>query len=83
MATKTNTEINSRKYYRITRTICHEYKDGKKVPIKKQFLGTSKGNAEKKYEKWKEAQANKNTSVTETLKRSANLQTFTPKMYLP
>lgn len=76
MATKTNTEINGRKYYRITRTICHEYKDGKKVPIKKQFLGTSKGNAEKKYEKWKEEQANKNTSVTETLKTFGELADF-------
>lgn len=56
MATKTNTEINGHKYYRITRTVGHEYKDGKKVPIKKQFLGTSKRQAEMKYEEWKEAQ---------------------------
>lgn len=76
MATKTNTEINGKKYYRITRTIGHEYKDGKKVPIKKQFLGTSKGNAEKKYEAWKEAQANKNKSITETLKTFGELADF-------
>lgn len=76
MATKTNTEINGRKYYRITRTIGHEYKDGKKVPIKKQFLGTSKGNAEKKYEKWKEEQANKNKSVNEGLKTFGELADF-------
>lgn len=61
MATKTNTEINGKKYYRITRTIGHEIKDGKKIPIKKQFLGTSKTNAEKKFEAWKDEQKNRKT----------------------
>lgn len=57
MATKTNTEINGRKYYRITRTIGHKMQDGKKVPIKKQFMGTSKGDAEKKYDNYLKEQA--------------------------
>lgn len=57
MATKTNTEVNGHKYYRITRTIGHKIVDGKKVPIKKQFLGTSKGAAEKKYDAYLKEQA--------------------------
>ena len=56
MATKTNTEINGTKYYRITRTIGHEIIDGKKMPIKKQFYGLSKTAALKKYYEWKEEQ---------------------------
>ena len=40
---KTNTEINGKKYYRITRTI-----DGKR----KQFYGTSKSDAEYKYREY-------------------------------
>ena len=57
MATKTNTEVNGHNYFRITRTIGHKIVDGKKVPIKKQFLGTSKGNAEQKYKEYLEEQA--------------------------
>lgn len=57
MATKTNTEINGHKYYRITRTIGHRMVDGKKVPVKKQFLGSSKGDAEKKYDNYLKEQA--------------------------
>ena len=57
MATKTNTKVNGHNYYRITRTIGHKIVDGKKVPIKKQFLGTSKGNAEQKYKDYLEEQA--------------------------
>ena len=56
MATKTNTEINGKKYYRITRTIGHKTVDGKRVPIKKQFLGRSKGEAEQKYIEWNREQ---------------------------
>lgn len=52
MATKTNVEINGRKYYRITRTVGHKVEDGKRIPIKKQFLGKSKGDAEQKYVAW-------------------------------
>lgn len=62
MATKKNTTVTAKDgkeytYYRITRTIGHEWKDGKKVPVKKQFVGTSKGNAEQKYKKYLEDQA--------------------------
>lgn len=61
MATKKNTAVKhgdkKYEYYRITRTVGHEWKDGKKVPIKKQFVGTSKGAAEQKYKKYLEDQA--------------------------
>ena len=40
------------KYFRITRTVGHRYKEGKKVPIKKQFTGTSERDAERKYKEW-------------------------------
>ena len=43
MATKKNTQIGEYEYYRFTKTIGHK-PDGK--PIKKQFLGTSKRDAE-------------------------------------
>lgn len=52
MATKTNTQINGQKYFRITKTIGHEVIDGETKPIKKQFYGTSKTQAEKKYQEW-------------------------------
>lgn len=57
MATKKNTEINGQEYFRITRTIGHKMVDGKKVPVKKQFYGSSKGDAEKKYKAFLESQA--------------------------
>lgn len=61
MATKKNTTITGKdgkeyEYYRITRTIGHEWKNGEKVPIKKQFTGASKGAAEKKYKDFMEEQ---------------------------
>lgn len=74
MATKKNTTVTkdgkTYEYYRITRTIGHEMKNGKKVPIKKQFIGTSKTNAEKKYEEWKEAQRSQKETV-DTVKTMA------------
>lgn len=57
MATKTNTVVNGHEYYRITRTIGHKMVDGKKVAVKKQFLGSSKGDAEKKYKGFLQQQA--------------------------
>lgn len=61
MATKKNTTViidgKEYEYFRITRTIGHEYKHGKKVPVKKQFVGTSKGNAEAKYKEFLKDQA--------------------------
>lgn len=61
MATKKNTTVTGKdgkeyEYFRITRTIGHEWKGGKKIPIKKQFVGTSKGNAEQKYKDYMEEQ---------------------------
>ncbi len=52
-----NTKIKGRngkeyEYFRITRTIGHRYKEGKKVPIKKQFTGSSERDAERKYREW-------------------------------
>lgn len=81
MATKTNTKIKYKNseygYYRITRTIGHEIKDGKKVPIKKQFVGTSKTNAEKKYEAWKDKQKElKEKNILESNKPLLELADF-------
>ena len=59
MATKTNTTINGHDYFRITRTIGHKIVDGKRIPVKKQFLGRSKTEAERKYQEWKEEQIRK------------------------
>ena len=52
-----NTTIKSSKgkeyeYFRITRTVGHRYKEGKKVPIKKQFTGSSERDAKRKYKEW-------------------------------
>lgn len=56
MATKKNTVITANgkdyQYYRITKTIGHEYVNGVKKPIKKQFTGKSKLDAENKYKEW-------------------------------
>lgn len=70
MATKTNTDINGKEYYRITRVIGHTYdNNGKKQAIKKQFYGTSRRNAELKYEEWKDAQkSGKQEDDAKTLK---------------
>lgn len=57
MATKTNTSIGKYNYFRITRTIGHKYVDGVKVPIKKQFMGSSKGDAEARYKAYLQEQA--------------------------
>lgn len=53
MATKTNTQINGKQYYRIRRTIGH--KGGK--PVIKSFYGSSKADAEKQYNKYLQDQA--------------------------
>ena len=52
MATKKNTQINGKDYYRITKTIGHQIVDGKKTPIRKAFYGESKTQAVKKYQEW-------------------------------
>ena len=57
MATKTNTKINGQEYYRIRKTVGHQIVDGKKKPIIKNFYGSSKGDAEKQYKEYLEAEA--------------------------
>ena len=63
MATKKNTAVlrgdKEYNYFRITRTVGHEWKDGKRIPIKKQFYGTSKGDAEKQFRAYQEEQLQK------------------------
>lgn len=57
MATKTNTSINGKEYYRIRRTVGHRLVDGNKKPIIKSFYGTSKGDAEQRYKDYVNEQA--------------------------
>ena len=54
MAKNTTIRRNGKEYnyFRITRTIGHRYKEGKKVPIKKQFVGSSEKDANRKYREW-------------------------------
>ena len=79
MATKKNTTVTvdgkEYEYFRITRTIGHEYKHGKKVPVKKQFVGTSKGNAEAKYKEFLQDQAEAKY-VAEQEKAAQDLKLF-------
>lgn len=49
MAVKTNTEINGNKYFKITRTVGHKA-DG--TPIKKQFYGINKSEAQEKADEY-------------------------------
>lgn len=58
--TKGGTEYG---YFRITKTIGHKYVNGRKTPVRKIFYGSSKKNAEKKYEEWKEMQYKKQTQI--------------------
>lgn len=69
MATNTKISTNGKtyEYYRITRTIGHKYKDGKKIPIKKQFTGSSKAAAERKYQSWLEEQYKNSASVADSI----------------
>lgn len=55
----TNTKINGKEYYRLRRTVGHRIVNGKKVPIIKNFYGTSKSNAENQYEKYIKEEAKK------------------------
>lgn len=79
MATKKNTAVvidgKEYEYFRITRTIGHEYKNGKKVPVKKQFYGTSKGNAEQQYKEFLKDQA-ENKQAAEQEKAAQDLKLF-------
>ena len=57
MATKTNTSINGKDYFRIRRTVGHKIVDGKREPVIKSFYGSSKGDAEKRYDNYLKEQA--------------------------
>jgi len=60
MPVKTNTAINGSDYFRITRTIGHKIDEhGDRVPVKKQFYGSSKKDAEIQYDIWKEKRKEK------------------------
>lgn len=61
-------------YFRITRTVGHKYKEGKKVPIKKQFTGSSERDAERKYREW--LIANKEEEVFDSTKTVGELMEF-------
>lgn len=61
-------------YFRITRTVGHKYKEGKKVPIKKQFIGSSERDAERKYREW--LIANKEEEVYDSTKTVGELMEF-------
>ena len=61
-------------YFRITRTVGHKYKEGKKVPIKKQFTGSSERDAERKYREW--LAANREEEVYDSTKTVGELMEF-------
>ena len=79
MATKKNTAIKhgdkEYNYFRITRTVGHEWKDGKKIPIRKQFYGSSKGDAEKQFRAYQDEQLQKKYEK-EHAATEAQLKTF-------
>ncbi len=54
-------------YYRITRTIGHKSNNGKKVPIKKEFRGATKDEAEAKYQDFLKSKSNDSKTVSVTL----------------
>lgn len=69
LARKTNVEINGKQYYRLRKTIGRD-KDGK--PIVKPFYGTSKSDAEAKWDKWRLQRAkglkiDRETSLTQAM----------------
>lgn len=53
MAKKTNCTINGRDYYRLTKVVGHKLNEnGVEVPVRKQFYGDSKKDAENKYQQF-------------------------------
>ena len=76
MAKNTTIKRNGKEYtyFRITRTIGHKYKEGKKVPIKKQFIGSSERDAERKYREW--LSTNKEEKVYDSMKTVGELMEF-------
>ena len=47
-----NMSAGGHDYYRMRKTIGHKIEDGKKVPIRKTFVGKNKSEAEAKYAQW-------------------------------
>lgn len=76
MAKNTTIKRNGKEYtyFRITRTIGHKYKEGKKIPIKKQFIGSSERDAERKYREW--LSANKEETIFDSVKTVGELMDF-------
>lgn len=70
MATNTKISKNGKtyNYYRLTKTVGHKYVDGVKKPIKKQFTGSSKADAERKYHQWLIEQEEKQKTLLDTYK---------------
>ena len=58
MASKTNYSKGDNKYYRITKVVGHKInKAGNEVPVRKEFYGTCKADAERKYNEYLENKA--------------------------
>lgn len=76
MATKKNSYINGQSYYRIRRTIGHEIKDGKEVPIIKNFYGTSKTQAEEKYKNFLVEQSREKETAIDSNKTLGEVLNF-------
>lgn len=58
MAKKTNCTINGKDYYRLTKVVGHKTnKNGKEIPVQKQFYGSCKADAEKKAKAYMDKQA--------------------------
>nr|MCR5704244.1 tyrosine-type recombinase/integrase [Eubacterium sp.] len=76
MAKNTTIKRNGKEYeyFRITRTVGHKYKEGKKVPIKKQFIGSSERDAERKYREW--LSSHEEESVFDSTKTVGELMEF-------
>lgn len=72
MATKTNTEINGKSYYRIKRVVGYEYINGEKKSITKQFYGRSKSEAESKYRSYKDDMIRQEYERQESLQAASN-----------
>jgi len=57
MANKTNCIKNGKAYYRITKVVGHKInKAGNEIPVRREFYGDNKKDAEKKYQAYIEKQ---------------------------
>jgi integrase len=78
MATNTKISRNGKtySYYRLTKTVGHKYVNGVKKPIKKQFTGTSKADAERKYQQWVKEKEQKEKTLLDTHKTFIELTEY-------